>query len=102
MLFMADSIKVERRTRAAPTGPAKGLKKTAPGRRPFRGVAQVLLFLKHRRSFDPRLAGLLETVSRCSRISSDCQRAYTGPSLLSSESPGKKANWHRHAADAHH
>jgi len=50
----------ERRRRAAPTGPAKGLKKTAPGRRPFRGVATGTAFPETPRAVRSRLAGLLK------------------------------------------
>jgi len=54
--------KQERRTRAAPAGPAKGLERTAPGRRPLRGVAGAASF-KTPRAGSPRLAGSLEAVT---------------------------------------
>jgi hypothetical protein len=40
---VATRAKKERRLRPARPAPAKGLHETAPGRRPFRGAAQVLL-----------------------------------------------------------
>src|SRR5947209_19760935 len=49
----------ERRTRAAQGGPAKGLERTAPGRRPFRGAAGTASF-KTPRAIRPRLAGFPE------------------------------------------
>jgi len=54
--------KKERRHRAAPAGPAKGLKRTAPGRRPFRGVAGAASS-KTPRAIRSRLAGLLKAVT---------------------------------------
>src|SRR3954467_9148285 len=54
--------KAERRHRAAPAGPAKGHDETAPGRRPFRGVAGTASVVTPRAA-GPRLAGLLEAVT---------------------------------------
>jgi hypothetical protein len=88
-------------SRAAQGGPAKGLERTALGRRPFRGVAGTASF-KTPRADSPRLAGFPEAVTHAHAWI----RVVNGPgparSLVWSCLRGTGKARPRHAAEAHH
>ena len=59
-------------------GPAKGLKRTAPGRRPFRGVAGTAS-LETPRTVRPAFGRFGRKQEPMLTHGSDCQRAWSGP-----------------------